>query len=164
MLLTQERLQEVLSYDPETGEFVWAKTVGPRAKAGRSAGYVNSYGYRMIGFDGKYRYAHRLAWLYMTGRYPENEIDHRNKDKLDNRWVNLREATSRQNAMNRKMRKDNRTGLKGVGFDRRRGKYTASITHNGRVCFLGLFNNPEEAHAAYVENAKLLYGEFACTA
>src|SRR5690606_33021363 len=87
--LTRERLAEVLDYDPTTGIFLWKKPTGSRAVAGSVAGTVNLSGYIQIQIDGTIYYAHRLAWLWMTGSWPNNEIDHSEMNPADNRWSNL---------------------------------------------------------------------------
>lgn len=99
-MLSQEYLKSILHYDPETGILSW-KVDRRRVKIGQIAGYL-CLGYVAIGIDGKLYKGHRLAWLYMTGEWPKDEIDHINRTKHDNRWVNLREATKEQNCDNRK--------------------------------------------------------------
>ncbi len=100
MMLTAERLRELLTYDPETGHFRWVFTKGCRA-GGQIAGTVRRDGYLCIAVDGRKHKAHRLAWFYMHGRWPHPEIDHINRSKLDNRLCNLREATRVENNANR---------------------------------------------------------------
>ncbi len=114
-MVTADRLKELLSYDPETGIFVWAKLSGRRARIGDRAGSFNlSLGYRVIGIDGERHYEHRLAWLYMTGEWPSEDLDHENCDKSDNRFSNLREATDSQNLANVANWAHNTSGLKGA--------------------------------------------------
>ena len=99
--LTVERLRELLSYDPATGKFLWR--VGRQCmRAGAVAGATEVQGYRVIKIDGKIYKAHRLAWLYVTGEWPPEEIDHKNTDPQDNVWSNLRLATHSQNQANAK--------------------------------------------------------------
>lgn len=100
MILTAERLRELLTYDPETGEFRWRYTRGCRAR-GQIAGTVTCLGYLTIAIDGRKYKAHRLAWLHVHGEWPYPEIDHINRIKLDNRLVNLRRATRAENNANR---------------------------------------------------------------
>lgn len=162
MDLTQTRLKEMLRYDPETGHFWWLKRGGRRAKIkfDEPAGYKDSRGYVLIGLDGRHHYAHRLAWLYMTGEFPDNEIDHENVDPSDNHWKNLRKARHHQNLSNIRAHKDNRSGYKGV-FEHKPGVWRSRIMVRGVVHDLGLFGCPRNAHAAYVKAANDLHGEFA---
>jgi hypothetical protein len=105
-------------------------------------------------------HAHRLAWLYMTGAWPTGgEVDHIDTDRGNNVWTNLRDSTRRQNGSNVDIRSNNTSGFKGVS--RCRAKWTAHITVNYQAMHLGVFDTKEEAHAAYVEAAKRLHGEFA---
>jgi hypothetical protein len=97
----------------------------------------------------------------MTGEWPENEIDHRNREKDDNRWSNLRPANRSQNCANEKMNCRNLSGLKGVSVER--GRYRAKIVINGKIHRLGSHRTPEDAHAAYAVKAVELFGEFART-
>ena len=99
-----------------------------------------------------------MAWLYVHGKFPSDQIDHINLDKLDNRIVNLREATAAQNFANREAYTNNTSGFKGV---RKKGrKWEARIGFNGKVLTIGSSDSPEQAHAAYVAKAKELFGEF----
>lgn len=163
MNLSQDRLLELLSYDPELGSFVWlvsmkGRRAGTPAKASRPDGYVR------IRVDKKLYYAHRLAWLYMTGEWPKHEIDHINGDPGDNRWCNLREATSTQNHANSRCPDHNSSGYKGVTFDRIKGRWRAYITVDGRHIFLGFFDTAKSAHDAYFQAAQRYFGVFARSA
>ena len=113
-MITHERLLEILRYDPDSGHFFWRGAHG-NGLGGKRAGYTRKKnGYRGIRPDCVAYAEHRLAWFYMTGAWPERHIDHINRDVTDNRWANLREATSGQNNAN--MKAKNPTGLKGVHF------------------------------------------------
>jgi hypothetical protein len=155
-------LLSVLSYDPQTGVFKWALP-RPKIQVGNTAGYLKkNKGYVYIEVDGKSYSAHRLAWFYVTGEMPKNQIDHINRNKSDNRFQNLREATSGQNRANSKT--NNMHGLKGVrrlpwmkDGDR---CWQTQITHQKKVLYIGCFHTKEEAHQAYCEAAKKLHGEF----
>lgn len=156
--LTVERLKELLHYEPETGVFTWrVKTNKSRNWVGKRAGCANvSTGYVMIGIDGHDIRAHRLAWFYMTGEWPANEVDHRNTDKGDNRWDNLRQATTRLNGENkRRANRNSKTGFLGVSPHRNR--FMARIKVNGKHKCLGTFDTPEQAHAAYVATKRQLH-------
>ena len=150
-MLTQERLKELLDYDPETGVFTWKSIVfGSHMKVGSVAGSMYSNGYLRIKINGKDYRAHRLAWLYMYGCWPTNQIDHINRVRDDNRIANLREATNKENQWNRGKQKSSTSGFTGVSWHKKSGKWQSRIAVNKKVIQLGVFNTPEEAHAAYV--------------
>lgn len=153
-MLTVERLREVLEYIPESGVFIRRVANSNRVKVGQVAGSLSVWGYLEIRIDGRLYKAHRLAWLYMMGRWPRAQIDHINLVKTDNRWDNLREATQAQNSSNREVHPKTKSGLKGVYLNGLR--WEAKISGK----YLGLFTTPEAAHAAYVEAAKLKFGSF----
>ena len=163
--LSQARLRELLSYEPATGIFRWRverRGSGYRRgeqPAGSIAGHLDVKGYSRIFIDG-YRYkAHRLAWLYMMGVWPVGDIDHKNQNRADNSWENLRVANRAQNRINSAVSKNNSSGFRGAHTAR--NGWTASIGHRGRRQHLGTFATPEDAQAAYVAAARKLYGEFA---
>ncbi len=161
MDLTQERLRELLHYNPLTGVFVWRKLRGGPSKVGNEAGCVMSNGYVRITVEGRSYAAHQLAWLYMTGEWAIGEIDHRNLRRADNSWGNLRPATTSQNRANTPKRRNNTSGFKGVTFHSGTGKWRAIIRKEGRRFSLGLFHSPEDAAAAYAHKATELFGDFA---
>lgn len=150
-MITQERLKELLSYAPLTGVFLWKKSLRGRfAKAGAAAGYPDQKdGYLCICVDQRQYRVHRLAWFYMTGEWPKGQIDHKDLDKSNNRFSNLRDATKSQNMWNLKCRSNSATGVKGVQYDARRGLYYAKITANGRKTWLGYHQTAEAAAEAY---------------
>lgn len=141
--ITTDRLRQVLRYEPEVGTFTWLVTT-KRRKAGDLAGSTNVSGYLTIRVDGVLYLAHRLAWLYMTGEWPEALIDHINRARSDNRWVNLRTATHKVNANNRV----NNAGNGGVYKDR--GRFRAIRWVENRQVHMGCFGSIEEAKAALV--------------
>lgn len=159
--LTHGRLLEVLSYDPETGEFVRIQRTTNAVRVGQRAGWLNPNGYRYIEVCGERFLAQRLAWFYVTGEWPPHEIDHKDCDRNNNRWSNLRKATRTQNSHNSRLKPSSTTGYKGVYFDKRYGKYAAKIRHHYTRLSLGYFDTAEEAHRAYVAKSTELYGEFA---
>jgi hypothetical protein len=159
--LTQERLHELLDYDSETGEFRWRDNSKPRA--GRIAGFQQRSVSWCINIDGRRYQAHQLAWLYVKGEWGRPVIDHRDGNPLNNRWSNLRLSTYSDNAANRRRMRSNTSGYKGVGFDRRTGKWRALISKDGRLYCLGRYATAEEAHEVYVAKARELFGEFART-
>lgn len=157
--LTADRLRELLNYDPGTGVFTRKVGRAGNAKEGEVAGYRSRKGYRVIKIDCRPYKAHRLAWLYETGAWPADLIDHINGIKDDNRFVNLREATNAENIQNAKRFKSNSSGFKGVSF--LRGRWSSRIRIGGKSKWLGWFYTPEEAYAAYISAAEKYHGEFA---
>ena len=159
--LSHEELKRLLHYNPETGIFTWLVSRG-NTKPGKKAGYLeSSLGYRRIRINKVDYKLHRLAWFYMTGKWPKNHIDHINGIKDDNRFHNLREATTSQNMFNNKTRSDNTSGYKGVGWHKKANKYVAYISVKGRQLYLGIFETPEEAHEAYKQKSLEIAGQFA---
>lgn len=149
--LTAEVLRSKLDYSPETGVFTWRVRAG-KAWPGRVAGSPDSYGHTQIRINTRKYAAHRLAWLYMTGAWPADMVDHIDGDPANNAFRNLREADNRLNQQNhRKAKRTNKTGL--LGVSRKAKCSTARIKVGDRVLFLGCFATDEEAHAAYL-NAK----------
>jgi HNH endonuclease len=155
-MLTQERLKELLSYDPETGIFVRLIRTSSRANIGQIAGSLKR-GYKVILVLRKSYMAHRLAWLYIHGVFPQNHIDHINGIKDDNRMVNLREVTPAQNQQNRVKSKDNKSGFLGVSYNMRNEKFVANICLNRKIHYLGLFDTAEEASEAYKKKKKNIH-------
>lgn len=161
MKLTQERLKQILHYDPQSGDWTRLVTRNNNAKMGVVAGSKKPTGYILIGVDGTIYRAHRLAWLYMTGRWPRNQIDHKDGNPSNNCWLNLREATNGQNKANSLKNSNNTSGLKGVSWNKFHKKWYAYIGLNGRKESLGYYQTKEEAHSAYLAAAKANFGEFA---
>lgn len=149
--LTAQELRKILGYNPETGEFVWLISPRKNVKAGAMAG-CRENGYTRIVYKRVGYKAHRLAWLYVTGQWPTDDIDHRDTDRNNNAFQNLREATRSINTQNlRKARKDNLScGLLGAGWHKATGKWKAKIQVDGRQIWLGLHATAEDAHAAYI--------------
>lgn len=162
-MLTQARLKQLLSYDPGTGLWTWLVTRGG-ALAGDIAGCKEGRGYIEIGIDGQSYKSSRLAWLWMTGAWPSDLIDHEDRNRTNDRWSNLRLATNSQNTANSSVRSSNSTGFKGVSIDRGRkfNPFRATIKVDGKREHLGYFGAPDDAHAAYCAAAKLRFGEYAC--
>ncbi len=159
---SREEILDVLEYCPASGKFTWKVDRGGTAWAGTQAGAVDGNGYTNIRFNGRLFKAHRLAWLVIHGVWPSHDIDHINRDKSDNRIVNLRLATDAQNVANSTVRRDNRCGLKGVS--QRGRKYIARITKNKTRVVIGLFLSKEEAHSAYLAEAQKYFGQYARSA
>lgn len=146
-LPSTERLKQLFWYDPNTGIFI-------RLKDGSIAGSTKQsrVPYVLICVDGKQYYAHRLAWVYMTGSEPKGLVDHKDTNSLNNKWENLREATKSQNGLNSKVRSTNKLGVKGIS----KNKQGFLV----RIC-LGTYDTLEEAIEVY--NAAIMqhFGEFA---
>jgi hypothetical protein len=159
--LTATQLRASLSYDPEAGHFEWL--TGQRR--GQVAGCVDpTTGYCRIVIAGRPYAAHRLAWLYETGEWPADQIDHRNTVRSDNRWANLRAATASQNKSNCERYSNNKSGFKGVSYSGSAYKnkpWTAAITKDGATRRIGRFATKEEAAMAYAQAATRAHGEFA---
>lgn len=153
-------LAEMLSYDPETGQFSW-KIKRRRAKVG----FLNkSDRYIYVQVRGKNYAAHRLAFALMTGSWPSGEVDHINGNRSDNRWVNLREASRSENMRNVGRKAGNSVGIKGVSRCHTKSeRWRASIVVDRKHIHLGSFSTPEEAAAAYEAAARLYHGDFANT-
>jgi len=137
--LTQERLKTLLSYDAETGVFT-NKTHRTRAKIGQPAGALTSEGYTAFQIDGKKIYAHRAVWLYVYGKWPENEIDHINQNRNDNRLCNLREADRFTNAANTGKHLTNTSGHKGVTFHARNKKWQVQMRARNKTFYVGQYD------------------------
>jgi hypothetical protein len=161
--LTREALKAVLDYDPLTGLFIWkprpirtglgggVDQAWNSRCAGKEAGALHSKGYVTIHLGGRAYLAHRLAWFYVTGEWPAEQIDHKNTQRHDNRFENLRPATPRQNQGNR----NGTRPVKGITF--RKGAWLATCAG----VHLGSFRTQSEARAAYAKAATAHFGEFA---
>lgn len=156
-MIKYERVNELLKYDQETGVLTWRVSRG-RVSAGGVAGSPDKDGYIRVRIEGSLYGAHRIAWMLTHRAWPDNDIDHVNHDTADNRIVNLRPATRVENTRN--ARSANPLG-KGV-YNCRRGFY-ARIKYRGKQHYLGRFETPEEAAAAYAAAAAIHHGKFACT-
>lgn len=147
--LTQETLKALLHYDPVTGVFTWLVSPSFTVKAGDKAGNVTPKGYWQIGINRKRYLAHRLAWLYVHGVFPEKDVDHINRNPADNRIVNLRDVSNQFNLFNTSKQKDNTSGYKGVTFMPKVKKWQAQIRMNSKKVYLGTFDTPERADIAH---------------
>lgn len=150
------KLRERLQYDPTTGHWIWLRS--PRAGyAGRPAGSLDAKGYWVIKIDGQSYKASRLAYLYMTGEWPEEEMDHVDTKPWNDVWTNLRPATRLENNQNRQMRNDNRSGAIGVFWNSQRNKWQVQVDK----IHVGLYDSFEEAVAARDSATKNFHGDFA---
>ncbi len=164
--LSAEYVRNLLDYDPNTGVLTWQK-VHPKHfyRLGKPAGWQRPDGRVMVSFneDGQKREyrAHRVIWLMMTGEWPLEEIDHIDLDPSNNRWANLRLASSSQNMSHRGLQSNNKSGHPGVFFNTKTKRWWAYIKQNGQRQHLGVFDNFEDALAARTVREKELFGRFA---
>lgn len=148
-MITAESLKELLHYDPETGIFTWLQDRNSTARKGRPAGGISSLGYVQIRVDGRQQKAHRLAWLYVTGEWPPEMIDHRDGNRSNNIFTNLRAVSRTVNGQNRRRAPShNRLGVLGVRKDG--NKFMARLRVNGKQVYLGSFDTPEAAYESYL--------------
>lgn len=156
-MLTQERLKELFTYNPETGWFTNNFSRG-RALATARAGSPSGHGYRKINVDYIKYYEHHLAWLYVYGYIPD-ELDHEDRDGSHN-WIdNLRIANATQNNCNTQQ-PTGMSGLRGAYLNKRNLKWYSQIQFGSHVKYLGSFDSAEEAHEAFESAAYQLHGEF----
>jgi hypothetical protein len=145
MEVTQQQLKEVLHYDPETGIFRWRFSVANRIKPWDVAGYNQGNGYLRVSINSKKQYLHRIAWLYMTGNWPDDEIDHIDGIRSNNSFLNLREVTSKQNKENQKLAKNSTSGYRGVCWSKKDKRWFGHVIHNNKKYLAGYFKNKEDA-------------------
>lgn len=157
--LTQKYLKSVLNYNPDTGIFIWLKT-RHHHRVGCVAGGLAPKGYIRINLLHKLHLAHRLAFLYITGDWPNGDVDHINRNPSDNKWCNLRECSTSANCSNVEKPKNNTSGYKGVHWHSINKKWYAAICINRRQIHLGTFPTKEDAALAYNRKSKELFGEF----
>lgn len=144
-----------LDYNAKTGVLSWRRKVGLKPAGTLKDGYL-----RLV-HQGKVMYAHRVIYFMQTGEAPTELVDHINGKRNDNRWVNLRGATSQQNIFNSCLRKHGKVKSKGVHVCNTTGRYRVQIKHNGRNRHIGRFDTVKEAKAAYTKAAQELFGDFA---
>jgi HNH endonuclease/AP2 domain len=162
-MLSLERLKQRVSYNPETGVLVWRETLSGMCREGWPAGRLGTgkaAGYVRVTIDNREYKAHRLVWLYMTGEWPSKQIDHINGNPSDNRWCNLRLATQSQNKANSRVYKSNKSGFKGVSWNKSSKRWNATIQVNKRQIHLGRYHDINDAVAAYRKAAEEHFGSF----
>lgn len=157
--LTQEELQRLLEYDPHTGKFT-RRISRFKHRAGEVAGFVHPFGYVHIGVNGRQYKAHRLAWLYVHGTWPDGEIDHIDRNKANNTLANLRVVTRKGNVENTGPTKRSKSGIKGVSWKAQCKRWQAQITHNRKKIYLGVFKTAQEAQLAYEKAAKQFFKSY----
>ena len=157
-LLTADALKSLLHYSKESGAFRWRSSRSGIRSDG-TAGSRHNRGYLAIRIVGRSYLCHRLAWLYVHGRWPSHQLDHINGVRDDNRIANLRECTNAQNCQNARPHADG-SGKLGTTWEKRRRKWQAGIGLNGKRIFLGYFATQQEAHAAYLSAKQRLHVAF----
>jgi hypothetical protein len=144
--VTAEQVRELFDYDPEEGRLRW-KVARQKINKGDVAGYKSkSDGYWYVGFDYHEFLAHRIIWLWVTGEWPKCQIDHWDRNRSNNKWVNLREATNSQNGRNSSAHRNSSTGVRGI--DIRRGKYRVRIHFDGEEIVIGRYMSLKVAKIA----------------
>jgi hypothetical protein len=129
-------------------------------KVGTTAGYVDRAGYCRVGVDGYNFLAHRLAFFYIEGVWPANEIDHVDRCRTNNKWINLREATRSENMFNVGKRKNNTSGVKGVYWNKEKNKFQAQATVGGRQVYIGRYDSLDDAKRAFEKYVTPIHGEY----
>ena len=162
MMTKEQELLEYIKHHFDTdliesdGRFVW-NVRGHGITVGREAGCINKEGYRVMGIQGKRFYAHRLAWLWVYGKFPSKEIDHINGNRLDNRIPNLRDVTKQENRKNQKIHKKNTSGVMGVYWSKDRKIWRVKISCNKKQLHIGCYKEFDDAVEARKE-AERKYG------
>jgi hypothetical protein len=158
-------VRAILDYKPRSGLLIWKKRfdIAPLAnsRVGKIAGFMASDGYIYVQINNKWYLAHRLAWVIMKGEWPKNDIDHVRAPKTNNKWSNLREATTQQNTRNTKKRASNTSKFKWVSWDKSKKCWVARIRDGKTHLNLGRYKTPEEGYAVACKAAKKLHGKFA---
>jgi HNH endonuclease/AP2 domain len=157
--LTQEELKKLLEYEPESGNFI-RRISRHKHKAGEIAGTLHPFGYTHIKIDGRSYKAHRLAWFYIHGVWPNGEIDHIDRNRSNNALKNLRVVNRKGNVENTGPTIRSKTGIKGASWKAKIKKYQAQITHNGQKIYLGIFDTAIEAGVAYENAAQRLFKHY----
>lgn len=156
-MLTQAELKQLLIYDPVTGVFTNRVTRNSRSVAGHESGTVMVDGYRLIMVNHRRHLAHRLAWLYVHGQFPDQELDHKDGNRDNNSITNLRPATRKQNMENQKLSERNKSGCRGVSWKSSIGKWVVQVGHKGKQRHLGYFTNLNEAIMVAKQTRDQLY-------
>lgn len=174
MDIDHNTVRRLFDYNKDTGCLTWrvrdrdffasemAQNWHNNMYAGKRAGSVKTdykgHTFRRVCIFYKVFAEHRVIWLYMTGSWPEDQVDHIDQDATNNRWCNLRESSSRQNMKNRPMQSNNMSGVTGVGWNKKRGKWVARVGHNRKLNYLGSYDHGDLDIAAmevmefYAEN------------
>jgi hypothetical protein len=155
--LTQEKLHELFSYDQETGDFSWRVKKSKNVKVGVPINSNNGKGYKVVKIDNKTYMVHRLIWMYVYGKFPENDIDHKNRIRSDNRLLNLRDASKTDNAQNISIPRHNKSGHIGVSWIKSHKSWTVYIKVEQKNKWLGYYKDLNDAVAARKRGEKEYY-------
>jgi hypothetical protein len=155
--ITQDRLKSLLTYDPDTGEFRWRVQTSSRTPVGAVAGCADAYGYVVIRVDKVLHKAHRLAWLYVHGVWPDKNIDHVNQTPGDNRIANLRKADQHENNQNRRLQRNSQSGVTGVSWNKTHNMWQARIHTRKKCVSLGFHKTKDAAILARAAAERELY-------
>lgn len=159
VIISAEKLKEFYFYCPNTGIFTRKKPI-LNFNIGDISGSKDGRGYLRMSIDNQRYWAHRLAWLYMTGEYPNDAIDHIDGNKSNNSFNNLRLANKSQNGCNRSKPSNNTSGIKNIRFCNQRNKWIAQVQFKGKN-YARRFNNLDDAQKHTIELRQKLHGEFA---
>lgn len=155
--LTSEQLRKLLDYDPHTGILRWLVKARRRSFWKIAGNICKRHGYVQVMIDGENYVAHRLIWRMVSGEWPTHQIDHKDLNRSNNRWLNLRPATNKQNSENHSLRTDNTSGVVGVCWSPRHGRWRAFITHYGKQTHLGYHDDFETAVNARREGEQAFF-------
>jgi hypothetical protein len=158
-LVNQERLKQLIEYNPSDGVFT-RKIQRHKHMAGEAAGTLHPFGYIHIRIDGRSYKAHRLAWFYVHGVWPEGDIDHIDRNRSNNCIANLQDVSRKENMENASPHSKNKSGFKGVSWKFQCKRWQAQITHNRKKIYLGVFKTAQEAHLAYEKAAKQFFTNY----
>jgi hypothetical protein len=159
-MITSEELRQLLDYCEATGEFRRKVPTYRRNNVGEIAGSVGKNGYVYIRVNGRKYLAHRLAYLYVFGKFPNGLLDHRNRNPADNRIANIRDASLAENSANAKIRRDNSSGARGVTRTADGKRWRARGHVDNKEIHLGIFSRFDDAVQAYRSFAEKTFGEF----
>lgn len=143
--ITLSRVKEVLFFEPQTGRFFWIKPTARNVKIGSMAGRKLKDGYRIVCIDRLRIFEHRLVWLFLYGTFPNDEVDHINHIRDDNKPSNLRLVSRLENNQNKSIGKNNSSGFVGICWNKVGKNWMASISINSKRIHLGYFKNIEDA-------------------
>jgi len=157
-MINAEELRRIVHYDPETGIMTHRVKLANRTKVGSEVGWLDKSpkcGYRRVTIKGETYLVHRLAWLYVYGEWPDEQLDHINRVRIDNRISNLRDVTNQENQFNTSKNSNKSVPYVGVYYHKANRKWTAAISwkKDGKKHqkYLGSFETPEMASAAYLQ-------------